>query len=151
MADFRAKRGKILETLKAELKRGFIEKEVTVSGHKFKLKTLSEDDEVWADSFMRTLSTASILSSRKAPRLAASIQSIDDTAAAALFEYPDDMSADSKKGMEDNPIQKRYWTYTQMLYFLSEESNRLFINELWAAYEALETEQLEATKQIPNS
>lgn len=150
MAEIRAKKNKLLEIIKSELKKGFIDTEVTVGGHKYRLRTLSEDDEVWADSFVRASTPLAMVTSRKAPRLAASISHIDDTPVAQLFEYPDDMSSEMKKGLDENPIQKRYWIYTEMLYFLSEDANRVFINDLWTAFESLEKQRDEATKQIPN-
>lgn len=150
MSDIKAKKNKLLETLKSELSRGFIETEVKVLGHNFKLRTLNEDDEVWADSFLRTNSAAAMLSSRKAPRLAAAIASIDNVDANGLFEYPDTMSADDKKVLDENPVQKKYWLHAQMLMFLSEDANRDFINVLWDSYSKMEEQRAEAIKQIPN-
>jgi len=150
MSDIRAKKTKVLETLRSELTRGFIETDVNILGHKFKLRTLNEDDEVWADTFLRTNSAAAMVSSRKAPRLAAAIVSIDDVSSPNLFEYPDSITQEEKKTLEDNPIQKKYWVHTQMLLFLSEDGNRDFINALWEPYSKMEEQRAEAIKQIPN-
>lgn len=146
--DLKAKRSAVLQALKQDLSKGFIEEEVEIDGHKFVLRTLSEDSEVWSDSFIRVSSSISILSSRKAPRLAAAIKSIDGVSAEHLFEYPDDMDGDQKKSLNDNPIQKKYWIYTQMLYFLSDETSRPFINKLWEAFDKLEDKREEGIKEI---
>jgi hypothetical protein len=151
MSDLKAKRSKLLDTLKQELSKGFVEREVEISGHKYKLCTLNEDAETWADSFIRTASTASILSSRKAPRIAASIQSIDGISISNLFEYPDDMSSEQKKSMDENPLSKKMWVWTQMLYFLAEDASRPFINKLYEAFDQLERERDTAVTEIPKA
>lgn len=151
MAEMRAKRSSVLENLKKDISKGFIDLTAMVNGHKFKLRTLNEDDEVWADSFARTSTAVSMITSRRAPRLAASIMSIDDVVASDLFLYPEGMSKEEKKAMDDNPITKKYWIYDQMLYFLLEESNRPFINDLWSKFEELEKSRDEALKELPKS
>lgn len=151
MSDYRAKRSSVLDNLKKDIFKGYIDKIVEINGHKFKLHTLNEDDEVWADAYVRTSTALSMVTSRKAPRLAASIMEIDGVSANNLFEYPDDMPIEAKKSLDENPIQKRYWIYDQMLYFLLEESNRPFINELWSKFEELEKAREEALKELPKS
>jgi hypothetical protein len=151
MSDFKAKRSKILDDLKQELSKGFIQKEFTIGTHKFLMRTLTEDDEVWADSFVRTTSSVSIISSRRSPRLAASIKAIDGVSVNELFLYPDDMPAETRKNLDDNPVQKRYWLYSQVLYFLSDDTNRDFINSLWTSFESLDEDRVKASKELPNS
>lgn len=150
MADIKAKRSAVLEALKSELKRGFIDKEVVVSGHKFKLHTLNEDEETWADSLTRSNNVMATFSSRRAPRLAAAISEIDGSKVEELFLYPDDMPPEIKKGFDENPVSKRYWLRDQMLYFLAEDSNRPFISELYDNFEKLEAERDEAIKATKN-
>lgn len=150
MAEYRAKRSAKLELLKEELKKGFIEEEFEVGGHKWRLRTLTEDDECWADTYLRTMSTAAILSSRKAPRLAVSIVSLDGELTKDMFGIPDDMPAEAKKDLQDNPVRFKYWLYDQMLYFLLEEGNRSFVNGLWEKYEALTTKREESAPAVPN-
>lgn len=150
MADLRAKRSKALDLLKQDLTKGFIESEVSVFGHKFVLRTLTEDDEVWADSYVRISSPVAILSSQKAPQLAAAIKSMDGIPTESLFEYPDDMEKARKEELDSNPVLKRYWIYTQMLYFLSEDGNRPFISKLHAEYDKLTSQRNEALNKIPN-
>lgn len=152
MADYnKAKRNSVLESLKKDLAKGFIEKEVTFHGFKFKLHTLNEDEETWADSYVRSTTPVAMLNSRKAPRLAASIRAINDVPAEDLFGYPDDMPKELKKALDENSVQKKFWVREQMLYFLAEDSSRPFINELYEAQSALEDERDKAIQEIPNS
>ena len=149
MSDFRAKHHAVLDNLKKDLRKGFLDKEVVVQGTKFKLFTLNEDEETWADSYIRSSTPMVMISSRKAPRLAAAIRSINGVNLPELFSFPDDMPADTKKALNDNPVQLKYWYREQMLYFLAEDSIRPFINELYDALTALEEERAEAIKAIP--
>jgi len=151
MAEYKAKLHSKLEILRTELAKGFIDKSVTVRGHKFLLHTLNEDEETWADTFIRMATPAALISSRKAPRLAAAIKSFDDVPIESLFEFPDSMSAETKKSLNDNEISKKFWYRDQMLYFLSEDGNRPFIEELYGELSKLEKERDEALKALPNS
>jgi hypothetical protein len=151
MADLKAKRSSKLQLLKQELSRGFIEKDFEIAGHTFKLSTLSEDDETWADTYLRISTPAAMISSRKAPRLASAIRAIDGEPREVLFQFPDDMSPEMKKALSENAVQLRYWYNDQMLYFLLEDSNRPFINLLWEKYESLEKDREEAFKELPKS
>lgn len=149
--DYKGKNHSVLETLKRELAKGFIEKSVEVSGHKFILHTLNEDAETWADSYIRTNSPASIMSSRKAPRLAVAIWSIDGVPVSEMFSYPDGMPSEVKKALDENPVQKKFWIRDQMLYFLAEDGIRSFIDTLFSHLQDLETQRDEAVKEVPKS
>lgn len=151
MGEYKAKMHSVLETLKRDLSKGYLEKEITVRGCKFKLHTLNEDEETWADGYTRTSTALAMITSSKAPKLAASIAAVNDVPVAELFSYPDDMPKEVKRGFDDNPIQKKYWVREQMLYFLCEDANRLFINELYKAMSELEEEREKAAEQVPNS
>lgn len=150
MADYKAKRHSVLENLKKDLEKGYLEKDVTVQGYKFKLHTLNEDEEIWADGYTRTNTPLSMITSSKAPRIAAATAAINDVPTGELFTYPDDMPENTKKALAENAIQKRYWLREQMLYFLAEDGIRPFINELYQALSALEDERSRAFEQIPN-
>jgi hypothetical protein len=149
--DNKAKRHALLKTLSSELSKGFIEDVVKVDGHSFKLTTLNEDEESWADGFIQAPNPASIYSSRKAPRLAAAIKSIDGLTIAELFTYPDDMEKAYRSRLDENPIAKQIWLRSQLLEFLSAEGNRPWINKLYTALSALDDKREEATKEIKNS
>jgi hypothetical protein len=151
MSEYKAKLHAKLETLRVELAKGFLEKTVTIRGHKFVLHTLNEDEETWADTFIRMATPAALISSRKAPRLAASIKSFDDIPVESLFEFPESMPVETKKSLNDNEISKKFWYRDQMLYFLSEDANRPFIEELYSELSKLEKERDDALKALPNS
>ena len=148
--DYRAKRHTALESLRKDLAKGMLEDTVVVNGHKFKLATLNEDEETWADTFMRTNTTASIMSSKKAPKLAAAIRALDDVPVSELFNYPDDMPKDMKDNIDANPVIKREWIRDQMLMFLAEDGIRPFINDLYEAFQTLNDKRMEAIKEVPN-
>lgn len=149
--EYKAKRSHVLDSLKKDLMKGYRESTVDIYGRSFVLKTLNEDEEIWADGYVRATSTLSIISSRKAPRLAASIKSIDNCDVATLFDYPDSMTDAKRKELDSNIILRRYWVREQMLLFLSEDSSRKFVNKLYEAFEELEKQAAEAIKEIPNS
>lgn len=149
MAEYKAKRHSILDNLKSELLRGFLKREYMVANHKFSLSTLNDEEETWADAYMRPTNMMATISSRKAPRLACAIKAIDDVDVERLFTYPDDMPKDIKASMEDNPIQKKFWIRDQVFNFLSEETNRSFVNELFEKFNELEKERDGVIKELP--
>jgi small-conductance mechanosensitive channel len=148
--DYKSKRNKILEDLKVDLLKGRRERDVLALGRKFKLHTLNEDEESWADSYIRATSTMAIISTKKAPALAAAISEVEGTPVGALFDYPEDMPKEVKEALDKNQIQRAYWVREQMLMFLVEESNRKFINVLYSSFEEMLAERDEAMGQIPN-
>lgn len=149
--DYKAKRHSILDSLKADLVKGSKETEVSIMGRKFKLTTLSEDEEVWADGYIRNSTTMALISSRRAPRLAAAIKSIDGVSVAQLFMYPDDMEKAKRDELDKNEIMHKWWVREQVLLFLSEDSCRPFITTLYDEYEKMESDRADAIKEIPNS
>lgn len=148
---YKAKRHSILESLKSDLSRGFLDKEVTVRGYKFKIHTLNEDEESWADAYVRVSTPLTMLNSRKAPRLAASIKAVNDIPVDQLFIYPDTMTDEQRKNLNDNPIQRRYWCREQMMLFLAEDAIRPFIDELYGEYSKLEEERDKAIAELPKN
>lgn len=149
MPEYKAKRHTLINTIATELRKGFIEDSITIDSHKYRLRTLTEDEEVWADQFMRGNSPLTMITSRKAPRLAAALISIDDIAVADLFDYPDDMPDAYKKSLNENKTEKRYWLCLQVLYFLTDDSCRPFIVKLYDCLDALYNKRDEAMKEIP--
>lgn len=149
--ELRGKKHAALESLKKDLSQGYLEKEVTVSGHKFKLHTLNEDEETWADGYIKTLTPTAFLSSRKAPRLAAALMEVNGVPKGDLFGYPDDMPKEAKQALDENPERKKQWVREQMLLFLAEDGNRLFIERLYSALEELDQERAKAIEALPNS
>lgn len=149
--ELRAKRNVVLENLKKELAKGFLEKEVMVRGHKWLLHTLNEEEETWSDTFVNTASPAALLGSRKSPRLAASIKAMDGVPVDSLFLYPDDMPKEVQKALNEDEVRKRFWIRDQLLLFLNEDSHRVFIEELYSKFMELENDRNEAIKEVPKS
>ncbi len=151
MADYVAKRNPVLENLRKDLAQGYLDETVTIRGHLYKLTTLTEEEESWADTYIRTNSPASMYSSRRAPRLAAAIKELDGVVNHELFLFPDDMPEAVKKRLNENPIEKRYWIRDQLLMFLLEDGNRPFINDLYEVLSRLDNKRDEAIKEIPKA
>lgn len=149
--EYKAKRHSVLESLRKDLALGALTTELTIKGYKFKLTTLNEDEETWADTFMRTSSPAAMYTSRRAPRLAASVKTINDMPVDELFTFPDDMPKQVKDRLLENGIEKRFWVRDQVLMFLLEESNRGFITELYEALSKLDDQREQGAKELPNS
>jgi hypothetical protein len=147
--EYRAKYHQVIADLRTDLAKGHLEDTFDVGGHKYVMHTLNEDEETWADTFVRTNSPASMISSRKAPRIAAAIKSIDGVAISGLFSYPDDMPKDNKQRLDNNPIEKQYWLRDQMLYLLADDGFRSYTNELFACLVKLDERRDEAIKVLP--
>jgi len=149
--DYVARRNPVLDNLRKDLAQGCLDETVVIRGHKYKLTTLTEDEETWADTYTRANSPASMYSSRRAPRLAASIKELDGVSSQDLFLFPEDMPESVKKRLIDNPIEKRYWIRDQLLMFLLEDGNRPFINELYDVLNRLDNKRDEVIKELPKS
>lgn len=136
-SDPRAKRHKVLDDFFAEVKKGSLSVVVEVQGAKFKLETPTEDDEVWADSFIRPSTTLSFFSSRRAPRLACAIREVNGVALSDLFTYPADMDKDTVARFDKDAVAKKYWLYSQLMWFLADSVPPPVIAELYGKYDEL--------------
>lgn len=150
MAD--AKKHKILLDLKKEIQVGFIDQEFDIRGHKFKLKTLNEEEETWSDQFLLSTGTPyAMIVSARAPKLAVSITHIDGTSVADLFEYPEEWSPEQRRDMDTNALRKSYWLRTQLMTYLQKDMDRELIMDLFKAFQTLDERRTEVIKQLPNS
>lgn len=147
--DYRAKKHAVLEGLKKDLSKGFIEEEVEIRGHKFKMHTLNEEEEGWCDAFVNMSTPSSMISSRRGPRVATSITAVDGVSLSELFSYSDDMTEEQKKNLDKDPVQKNYWYRSQMLYYLMEAAHRPFISDLAEALSKMESRVTEVVKELP--
>jgi hypothetical protein len=152
---FKAKRAKILQDLKEELGKGFVSDTFEVMGHKYKIATLNEEEEQWADHFVVLVTASAMNSSSRLPRLACAIKEIDGVPVNDLFEAPSPDDSDEElatlgKRIKEDPVRRIYWLRDQMLLFLSEEGFRPYIAKLWESYAKLEARRDEATASIPN-
>lgn len=120
-----AKRSTVLDDFFNEVKKGFISTRVSgIYGFTFDLALGDEDAEVWADQYIRPATPMAFVSARRTPRLATAIQAVgrdgnEPTKLIDLFQYPESMPAEQKKFMDENPVQKQYWLWNQMMVFLS--------------------------------
>jgi hypothetical protein len=128
--DIRAKRHSLLENLKRDLSKGFVEKEVTIDGHRYRLHTLNEEEESWVDAHVPMNATIASFTQKRAPRVAVALTHIDSLATHELFTYPDSMSKEQKDVLENDQESKKLWLREQVLLFICEEGNRGFVNKL---------------------
>lgn len=147
---YRAKRHQVLTDLKVELHKGYIEDEIELSGHKFKLKTLSEEEELWTDTYTIGSTAMAIMSSMRLPKLAVAIVSIDDLPVSKLFDFPDDMEEKVKKGIVEDEVRMKYWLRDQMMMYLSEDTVRPFVSKLWEKFAEMDKRRADAMAAIPN-
>jgi hypothetical protein len=145
-----AKRNPVLLKLHEQLNGMKLDKSISVAGTDFYMTTLTSDESVWADSHTNMNTEISFLSSQRVPRLAASIKRINGKPVEELFEFPDDMSEEDRKYHSQNQYRKRYWVMSQMLSFLSEQSDP-FIMDLWEHYATLIKDRDESWDNLKKS
>lgn len=136
-----------------EVRKGFMQKEVTIQGTTFVLVTPNEDDVIWADGFIRPTTPLSYASSRRAPRLAASIRQIDGVKLADMFQPPENTKPEDLERLKD-PDAKRYWLQSQLMLFLVEDVPPPVLEKLYEAYQALLDDREKALAMVahnPNS
>jgi len=131
-----AKRHQILEDIATQTKGVEISETVTMAGHKYLLRTLNADEEVWADGYISSSSPMAAMTSMKLPTLAAAIRAIDDVSIDKLFEFPDNDREANEMFHTQSSWHKRYWEMQQMLLWLGDRPQPLVI-ELYKAYVAL--------------
>jgi hypothetical protein len=149
----KAKRHKLLLDLTSEIKKGFIEDVVEVYGRKFKLATLTEEEENWADNYVISSTAAGLLSSMRVPRLACAIKEIDGIPVEDLFEFPEPQDEAQEKEFEaikSSEVKMKYWIRGQMMLWLAEDTNRPFILKLWDGFMKLDKRREEVVSSIPN-
>jgi hypothetical protein len=154
-ADLRAKRHKLLADFTDEVKVGFIEDTYEVRGHKWLIRTPTEDETCWADRYIQSSSPIAFVSSRRAPKLAVGIKALDGVPTSELFQYPTDMEDSVRTALDQDKAQKQYWLYSQMLTYLVESVPTPVVEELYAKYEELVKRQYKALEEAarpgPNS
>lgn len=139
----------ILDDLAAELDKGFVEDTFEVAGHTWTMRTLQDHERAWASGFIRTQSMNSMLSSMRAPTLAAGIRSVDGKPVAEFFKdawekEATDMGEAVRKVMESqNPYILQYWFAEQLYVWLSKRPPS-FVEKLWEKWLLLEKRREEA-------
>lgn len=145
-----AKRHKILDDITAQItgteKSGVME----LIGHKFFMTTINADEEVWADSHTNTSSPMAVLTSIKAPKLAAAIKSIDGVKIDDMFEFSDESSQEDKNYHMQSQYRKRYWEMTQLLLWLCDRPDNV-INDLYKFYLDLSKQRDESWDELKKS
>lgn len=107
-----------------------------MAGHKYKLQTLTADEEVWADGYTNTSSSISAFTSLRVPKLAAAIREIDGVTISEMFEFSDEASKADVEYHRGSQYRMRYWEMNQMLLWLGDRPDN-FIKDLWANYYTL--------------
>jgi len=126
--------GDILKDLGELFLKGFVEDEVEISGFKFKLRTLDEQESIWRDKYTDLSMNTSFLSSRRVPTLAISIREINGKKVKDIV----DISEEEKKKYEDKEDNYKYLVAEKVKDFLL-EAPPSFIDKLWSKYQELES------------
>lgn len=138
----------LLKDISASLSQRYIAKHFEFGGHKYTIQTLTEDDENWVDSYVRSDNPLQMISSRRAPRLAASIKAIDGIP----IEHLVDMSGlddERRKALEKEPVMRRYWVYGEFLKFIATNYDRDMVIKLTDEINKLDKRMEEAVKELP--
>lgn len=143
MANPIAPANKVWDDFLADVNKGFIEDTFTVHNHKFVMRTPSEDDEIWASTFVKANTPAAYQASRRVPALAIAIKSIDGVVTDKMFSYPDDMQENERKVYDTDTVQRHYWVCTQLMYKLAQLPPPV-VGELFVKYEDLVRRRNEA-------
>ena len=145
-------RHKLLQDLSQELTRGFIEQSYDVWGRKWTLRTLNDGEESWSDKFVVVGSTTAMLSSRRAAKLAASIQAINDVPLDQLFVLPEDTEDERmiRSFIVSDPVRRRFWLAEKMYEFLEEQPDEL-VKDLYAKYGELLDQRKKVLDDLKNS
>lgn len=127
---------KVLAEFFNQVKKGFIDETVKVQGFEFVISTPTEDAETWADNFIKPNSPVAFLSSRRVPRLAVAIRSINGQPVDTMFSYPSGMTKAERDRIEESEDNKRYWVYSQLMAQLAQLPPPV-IEELYKHYSKL--------------
>lgn len=139
----KARRHPALQQFFEEVRKGFIEIEATVAGFKFVLRTLNDDEESWSDGFIRPASPIAYVSSRKDPRLACAVKSVNGIPLDQLFTLDDSATQEEKDRLKD-PVAKMVWLRLQMMLFLAQEVPPPVTDFLYKKYEELTKQREQA-------
>jgi len=145
-----AKRHKLLQDIDTQIGGMEIDDTFEVAGNKYRMSTLTSDEEVWADSYCNMSSEISAFSSLRVPRLAASIKAIDGTPVEELFEFSDEMEKADIEYHSASQYRKRYWVMNQLMLWLGDRSSKL-TKELWANYTKLVERRDESWDKLKKS
>jgi len=145
-----AQRHKVLDDIATQLHGTEISEVVEVTGHKYTLKTLTSDEEIWADSYMNMSSPAAAVSSMRAPRLAASIQNIDGINVEEMFEFSKDADKADVEYHTQSQYRMRYWAMNQLMIWLSDRP-KVLVDELWVSYVKLVERRNKSWDELKNS
>lgn len=153
-----AKQSPVLKAFFKQVEKGFIGSTIKLGNFTFVLRLGDEDADVWSDQYIRPSTPMAFVSARRAPRLATAIQAIgqgDSTPIplAQLFDYPDSVTAEQRRALDENPVNKQYWLWGQLMAFLTQLPAPV-TEKLYSEYDKLVTERDQALKEAlesPNS
>jgi hypothetical protein len=153
-----AKRSPVLDDFFEEVKQGFLSATVKLGKFTFVLELGDEDADVWADQYIRPSTPMAFVSARRAPRLATAIKAIGKGDAAPvglneLFSYPDSLTPEQKKALDENPVQRQYWLWGQLMAYVTQLPAPV-VEKLYSEYDKLVSRRETALKgalESPNS
>jgi hypothetical protein len=146
--DWELENSQILQDIDAELRGTHLSDEVTIFKHRYGLRTLSPEDESWADQFTGGSSEYQVGRSLRAPRVAASLVSIDGKRVEEIFK-PKAISDDLRLLFEQVPQTVELWRRERIMQWLVNSAKSLeLVRRLYAALTDLERRREEALKKL---
>ena len=138
----------ILQDLKSDLMRGFIEETFEFANKRFRMHTMSDGEVSWRDKYVSMASNMALISSLKAPTLAVVISHINDQPIETLFPLPTDEKL--LAFMQNNPEDRRDY-FREKLYHYLEEFPDIVVSELYRFYVSLDERRAQVIEQLKNS
>lgn len=152
MADAPSSNGKplsdLLQDFKNDLLKGRIEDEIEILGRKFRMHTLNDGEIVWRDQFITTASPLTLLSSQKAPTLAAAISHIDGLPIMDQFNLPDDPKL--REFLANNPEDLKAHKRERLFALISEMPD-ILISKMFIFFSGLEERRIKVIENLKNS
>jgi hypothetical protein len=134
----------ILERIRDEFNKGVYIKEFKVGGHRYTLRLLTAEDEIWRDKHVPVGAYVAVLTARKLATLAIALVAIDGESIEVIFG---DNEENKKVGEEEmirdmvmGDVEKKY-EIAELVYKFLGELPGYVINTLFDKYTELENER----------
>ena len=143
----------LLDDIVKEADRGeFLSDDFEVSGHKYHIKTVNEEENNWCYQFVNPANAVTIATTMRLPMIAMSTRSIDDIPIEDVLNHKwMELSLEDQELLnEANDFARKYFIAEHYMQFLSQRSPSL-IKDLWVCYELLEARKVEVQDSLKKS
>lgn len=143
----------LLNDIITEIDNGeFISDDFTISGHKYNLRTVNEEENNWCYQFVNPGNPVTIATTMRLPMIAIATKSIDDIPIEDILNHKwMELSEDDKTAINNsNDFAKKYFIAEHWMQILSQRSPTL-IKDFWTCYELLEARKAKAQDSAKKS